>query len=126
MSGNDDQREALHSLGKMGRVHVAGGHQPVSDGKPLGAPPTGGSAAMSPSDERRASYDRAATQAFERQKAEAQARLQPIVIRCGCCEHEWTCCYLPMPMSQAATMMKEAKCPKGCTAQTFLANGLGG
>ena len=46
----------------------------------------------------------------------AAGRNTPVDASCPTCEHEWTVCYLPMPLETAAGLMMAAKCPKGCSA----------
>ena len=60
---------------------------------------------------------------FEEKLAkEAQARTEPVMVRCSGCEHAWPCAYLPMPLTTAAALMKDARCPKGCSRPIHLAN----
>lgn len=57
-----------------------------------------------------------AAELAEREKAAAAERTRPVVAHCPTCEHDWTVCYLPMPIDTAAALMKAARCPKGCSA----------
>lgn len=54
-------------------------------------------------------------------KTLALKRTRPMAVQCSLCEHQWVALYLPMPLDQAADMMKAARCPKGCNAQIFMA-----
>lgn len=119
MSRDYDQREDLHALGSARQRPIHGGFQPIETGKPLGPPPTGGSGATTPTEQRQGRLDRLATARADARKEEALARTTPVNAICECCGWIWVVAYLPMPLSIAAALMGKAACPKGCEARVL-------
>lgn len=117
---SDDQREEFRSLRKR---RILGGWTPISDGRPIGDPPTGGSGAKSRGQQLQEEADRRATERHEALKAEARDRSDPIMVQCDVCEFVWPCAYLPMPLARAAALMQAAACPKGCDGRVMLSDG---
>lgn len=96
-----DQREELHRQELVRRGATSDGYKPTGPRPPYNPPAV-------PEDP------------F---KAQALERNRPMTVKCGLCDHQWVALYLPMPIDQAADMMKAARCPKGCNAPIFMAKG---
>lgn len=41
--------------------------------------------------------------------------------RCGKCDHVWPVAYLPQSLATVAKLCMDARCPKGCDSNIFVA-----
>ena len=50
--------------------------------------------------------------------------MTPVTVKCSNCDHQWIGLYLPMPISDAAKVMKNLTCPQCACTKIMIGDGI--